>query len=110
MSVVARFRGMPIHTSELVPDPPRLKLSRDVTVSPAFRLDMDRWLLERFGRNPDEPLVLQMDLSAALPLTHAPGSMAIVLHPRHWPLVRAQMLLAMNPTEARDFLNSELGA
>lgn len=38
--------GMAVH---IVPDTPKIILSKDVPVSEDFRIEMDRWMLEFFG-------------------------------------------------------------
>lgn len=44
----SHFAGMPVF--EAPPEPPKIQLSNNVTVSDEFRSKMDAWLLKRFGR------------------------------------------------------------
>ncbi|MCG7932120.1 MAG: hypothetical protein N0E44_18980 [Candidatus Thiodiazotropha lotti] len=46
--LLGRAMSMPVF--EAPPEPPKIQLSEDVTVSDEFRERMNAWLLERFGR------------------------------------------------------------
>lgn len=100
--IVAVYCGLPVHVSKFVPDPPRLRLADDVPVSDAFRATFNLWLLKRFGTNPDEPQILRFD---ARPF--GLDGPALILHERHWPKVRAQLLRTMSAHDALAFLKSE---
>ena len=50
---VLSFSGIRIFESPLLEAKPKLKLSPSCPVSDEFRAEMDAWLLDRFGVNPD---------------------------------------------------------
>lgn len=47
------FAGMRVFESPLLEAKPKLKLSPSCPVSDAFRAEMDAWLLDRFGVDPE---------------------------------------------------------